>query len=101
MLDPRENSNSSRKATRSTDSPLKSVQNRASHEQMIEIRDLTESAKHTQSTRDPSTISISDNFTTRESTTGTKDGNLTALQVETDHSLQHRGRNPSRNSIEQ
>ena len=86
-LDPRENSNSWRKATKSTNSPLKSMQNRASHEEMREIRDLTVSAKHTQSTRDSSIIFISDNSTTRKSTTGTKDGNPTALQVETDISF--------------
>ena len=50
MSDLRETSNSSRKATRSTDLPLKSVQNRASDEEMTEIRDLTISEKHTQST---------------------------------------------------
>ena len=50
MADPRETSNSSRKATRDTDSPLKSMQNRASDEEMREIRDLTVSEKHTQST---------------------------------------------------
>ena len=49
MSDPRETSNSSRKATRSTDLPLKSVQNRASDEEMGEIKNLTVSEKHTQS----------------------------------------------------
>ena len=84
MLDLRETSNSSWKASRSTDLPLKSVQNWASDEEMREIRDLTVSAKHTQSTRDSSTISISENSTTRISIPGTKDGNPTVLQVETD-----------------
>ena len=74
MLDPRETSNSSRKATRSTDSPLKSMQNRASDEEMGEIRDLTVSEKHLQSTRDSSTISISENSTTSNSTPGTYNG---------------------------
>ena len=73
-LDPRETSNSLRKATRSTDIPLKSMQNRASDEEMGEIRDLTVSEKHTQSTRDSSTISISDNSTTSNSTPGTYNG---------------------------
>ena len=73
-LDPRETSNSSRKATSSTDIPLKSVQNRASDEEMGEIRDLTVSEKHTQSTRDSSTISISENSTTSNSTPGTYNG---------------------------
>ena len=68
MLDLRENNNSPRKASKNTDSPLKSVQNRASDKEKREIRDLTISAEHTQSTRDSSTISISDNSTTREST---------------------------------
>ena len=58
---------------------------------MREIRDLTISAEHTQSTRDSSAISISDNSTTRKSTTGTKDGNPTALQVETDISFDTEG----------
>ena len=73
-LDPRETSNSSRKATRSTDFPLKCVQNRASHEEMREIRNLTVSEKHIQSTRDSSTISISENSTTSNSTPGTYNG---------------------------
>ena len=49
--DPRENSNSSRKATKSTDLPLKSDLksglNNRSHEEMRENRDLTVSDKHT------------------------------------------------------
>ena len=72
--DPREISNSLRKATKSTDLPLKSglksdLSNR-SHEEMREYRDLTVSDKHTQSSRDSSTISIPDNSTTRESIPG-------------------------------
>ena len=39
-LDLRETSNSLRKASRSTDLPLKSVQNRASDEEIREIRDF-------------------------------------------------------------
>ena len=68
--DPRETSNSSRKATRSTDLPLKSGLNNRSHEEMREYRDLTVSEKHIQSSRDSSTISISDNSTTRKSIPG-------------------------------
>ena len=68
--DPRENNNSSRKATKSTDLPLKSGLNNRSHEEMRENRDLTVSDKHTQSSRDSSTISISDNSATRESIPG-------------------------------
>ena len=70
MSDPRETSNSSRKATKSTDLPLKSGLNSSSHEEMTEYRDLTVSDKHTQSSRDSSTISISDNSATRESIPG-------------------------------
>ena len=74
MLDLREASNSSRKATSSTDIPLKSAQNRASDEEMGEIRDLTVSEKHIQSTRDSSTISISENSTMSNCTPGTYNG---------------------------
>ena len=66
----RECSNSSRKATKSTDLPLKSSLNNRSHEEMTEYRDLTVSDKHTQSSRDYSTISIPDNSTTRKSIPG-------------------------------
>ena len=69
-LDLRETSNSLRKATKSTDLPLKSGLNNRSHEEMRENRDLTISDKHTQSLRDSSTISISDNSTTRKSIPG-------------------------------
>ena len=68
--DPRENNNSSRKATKSTDLPLKSGLNNRSHEEMTEYRDLTVSDKHTQSSRDSNTISISDNSATRKSIPG-------------------------------
>ena len=71
-LHPRENNNSSSKATSSTDLPLKSMQNCSSYEEMREIRDLNVSAKHPQSTRDPTTISIPGNSNFRKSTTGTK-----------------------------
>ena len=69
-LDPSENNNSSRKATKSTDQPLKSGLNNRSHEEMRKSRDLTVSDKHTQSSRDSSTISISDNSATRKSIPG-------------------------------
>ena len=75
--DPRETSNSSRKATKSTDLPLKSSLNKRSHEEMRENRDLTVSDKHTQSSRDSSTISISDNSATRESIPGIIPGIMT------------------------
>ena len=70
VSDPRETSNSSRKATKSTDLPLQSSLNSSIHKEMREIRDLTVSDKHTQSSRDSSTISISDNSATRESIPG-------------------------------
>ena len=57
-LDPKETSNSSRKATKSRDLPLKSGLNNRSYEEMRENRDSTVSDKHTQSSRDSSTISI-------------------------------------------
>ena len=89
--DPRETSNSSRKATKSTDLPLKSGLNNRSHEEMRENRDLTISDKHTQSSRDSSTISISDNSATRESIPGINPGIMTdtpstpsTFSVETD-----------------
>ena len=68
--DPRETSNSLRKATKSTDLPLKSGLNSRSHEEMTEYRDLTVSDKHIQSLRDSNAISIPDNSTTRESIPG-------------------------------
>ena len=87
MLDPRKSSNSSRKATKSTDLPLKSGSDNRSHEEMRENRDPTISEKHTQSSRDPTTISISDNSNPRKSISGIKTDNPTALPVETDISF--------------
>ena len=63
-LHPRETSNSSRKATKSTDLPLKSGQNSSSLE---EIREIGDSTASTQSSRDSSTISISGNSNPRKS----------------------------------
>ena len=83
MLHPRENNNSSSKATRDTDLPLKTVQNCSCYEEMREIRDLNVSAKPSQSTRDPTTISIPGNSNFRKSTPGTKADISTALPVET------------------
>ena len=80
---PRENTNSSSKAFKDTNSPLKYVQNRASHEEMREIGDPAVFLKHTQSTRDPTTTSIPGNSYFRKSTTGTKADDPTALSVET------------------
>ena len=66
----RECSNSLRKATKSTDLPLQSGLNDRSHEEMRENRDPAVSTAPTQSSRDSSTISISDNSTTRKSIPG-------------------------------
>ena len=68
--DPRETSNSSRKATRSTDLPLKSGLNNSTHEELRENRDLTTSTAPTQSLRDSNTIPTPDNSATRESNPG-------------------------------
>ena len=91
MLVSRECSNSSRKATRSTDLPLKSGLNNRSHEELREIRDPAISDKHTQSSRDSSAISISDNSATRKSNPGIIPGIMadtpstpTTFPVETD-----------------
>ena len=83
MSDPRETSNSSRKATKSTDLPLKSGLANRSHEEMTEYRDLTVSDKHTQSSRDSNTISISDNSATRESNPGINTGITTGIMTDT------------------
>ena len=85
--DPRETSNSSRKATKSTDLPLqsglKSVLNNRSHEEMRENRDLTVSTAPTQSSRDSNTISISDNSATRESNPGINTRITTGIMTDT------------------
>ena len=94
-LDPRETSNSSRKATRSTDLPLKSVQNRASDEEMREIRDLIVLEKHIQSTRDSSTISIPENSTTSNSTPGTCNGISLHISSEKEREIQQLSNNRS------
>ena len=83
MLDPRETSNSSRKATKSTDLPLQSGLDNSIHEEMRENRDLTISDKHTQSSRDSSTISISDNSATRESIPGINPGIIPGIMTDT------------------
>ena len=79
--DPRDTSNSSSKATKSTDLPLqsglKSVLNSSTHEEMRENRDLTVSTTPTQSVRDSNTISIPDNSATRKSDTRITTGIMT------------------------
>ena len=87
MSDPRETSNSLRKATKSTDLPLKSGSANRSHKEMRENRDSTVSEMHTQSSRDPTTTSISDNSIPGKSIPGIKADNPTALPVETDTSF--------------
>ena len=82
--DPRENSNPSRKATKSTDLPLKSSLDSSSDEEMRENRDPTVSEKHIQSSRDSTTISISDNSTPRESISGIMNDTPTTFPAETD-----------------
>ena len=80
----RETSNSSRKATKSTDLPLKSGLNNRSHEEMREIGDPAVSTAPTQSSRDSSTISIPDNSTTRKSIPGIMTDTPSAFPVDTD-----------------
>ena len=72
--DPRECSNSSSKATKSTDLPLKSGLNSSTHEEMALFRDLTVSTAPTQSLRDSNTISTPDNSDTRKSNPGITTG---------------------------
>ena len=72
--DPRECSNSSRKATKSTDLPLKSGLNSSTHEELREIKGLAVSTAPTQSLRDSNTIFTPDNSDTRESNPGITTG---------------------------
>ena len=75
--DPRETSNSSSKATKSTDLPLQSGLANSSHEEMRENRDLTVSTAPTQSVTDSNTIPIPDNSATRKSDTRITTGIMT------------------------
>ena len=84
MLASRECSNSTRKAPPSTDFSLKSGLNSSSDEEMRENRDSTVSTVHTQSSRDSSTISISDNSTPRKSIPGIMADTPRTFPVETD-----------------
>ena len=72
--DPRECSDSSRKATKSTDLPLKSGLNSSTHEELREIKGLAVSTAPTQSLRDSNTIFTPDNSNTRESNPGITTG---------------------------
>ena len=85
---PREYSNSSRKATKSTDLPLKSGLNNRSHEELRENRDLASSEKHIQSSRDFNTIFTPDNSATRESNPGIDTGITTRIMTDTPTTFQ-------------
>ena len=91
--EPRETSNSSSKATTSTDLALKSGLNNSTHEELRENRDLTASAAPTQSLRDSYTISTPDNSATRKSNPGIHTGIMTdaptTFQEETDLTAIH------------
>ena len=94
--DPRECSNSSSKATKSTDLPLKSGLNSSTHEEMALFKDLTVSTAPTQSLRDSNTIFTPDNSDTRESNPGITTGittdapsTPTTFPVETDVTAIH------------
>ena len=98
--DPRETSNSSSKATTSTDSALKSGLNNSTTEELRENRDLTASAVPTQSLRDSNTIFTPDNSATRESNPGIDTGITTdtpnaptAFPEETDVTAIHHSNN--------
>ena len=81
-LDPRENSNSLRTASKSTDLPLKSMQKKASDEEIREINTLTGSP------RDPEVAINSDNSILGIPIPGTEDDIQTALPVEMDISFE-------------
>ena len=94
--DPRKCSNSSRKATKSTDLPLKSGLNSSTHEELREIKGLAVSTAPTQSSRDSIAISIPDNSDTRKSNPGITTGIMTdtpstptTFPVETDITAIH------------
>ena len=80
---PRECSNSSRKATKSTDLPLKSGLNSSTHEELREIKGSAVSTAPTQSSRDSNTISIPDNSDTRKSNPGINPGITTGIMTDT------------------
>ena len=86
--DPRETSNSSSKATTSTDLALKSGLNNRSHEELRENRDLASSEKHIQSSRDADTIFTPDNSATRESNPGIDTGITTGIMTDTPTTFQ-------------
>ena len=85
---PRETSNSSSKATTSTDLALKSGLNNSTTEELRENRDLTASAVPTQSSRDSNTIFTPDNSATRESNPGIDTGITTGIMTDTPTTFQ-------------
>ena len=99
--EPRETSNSSSKATTSTDSALKSGLNNSTTEELRENRDLTASAVPTQSLRDFNTIFTPDNSAARKSnpgidtriTTGIMTDTPTTFSEETDVTAIHHSNN--------
>ena len=86
--EPRETSNSSSKATTSTDSALKSGLDNSTTEELRENRDLTASAVPTQSLRDSNTIFTPDNSATRESNPGIDTGITTGSMTDTSTTFQ-------------
>ena len=81
--EPRETSNSSSKATTSTDSALKSGLNNSTTEELRENRDLTASAVPTQSLRDFNTIFTPDNSAARKSNPGIDTRITTGIMTDT------------------
>ena len=86
--EPRETSNSSSKATTSTDLPLKSGLNNRSHEELRGNRDLASSEKHIQSSRDFNTIFTPDNSAARKSNPGIDTGITTGIMTDTSTTFQ-------------
>ena len=80
--DQRESSNSSSKATKSTDIPLKSGLNSSTHKELREIEGSAVSTAPTQSLRDSNTISTPDNSATRKSITGINPGITTGITTD-------------------
>ena len=86
--EPRETSNSSSKATTSTDSALKSGLNNSATEELRENGDLTASAVPTQSLRDFNTIFTPDNSAARKSNPGIDTGITTGIMTDTSTTFQ-------------
>ena len=86
--EPRETSNSSSKATTSTDSALKSGLDNSTTEELRENRDLTASAVPTQSLRDFNTIFTPDNSAARKSNPGIDTGITTGIMTDTSTTFQ-------------